>query len=207
MAITKSKPRKRPHAEMKGDESSSENSPNKQPSPSKKIAKEKQPPMKRLTRSSSRFKTKLMTEDEGSAIALSEDSRGKEQMKSILRLSYPNFQPLLWMHLLQSPEQKSRRRRPLITLRASVDKAFAAMDELLDDTPSELLGINLTPKNQEQPSVNPTPPVQHQLIDEPSEETLEPSPIASQHTEPLATPVNNPSENMALDRPIDEAPP
>ncbi|KAI3746634.1 hypothetical protein L6452_09072 [Arctium lappa] len=62
---------------MKGAESSSENSPNKQLSPSKKIAKEKRPPAKRLTRSSSRFKTKPMTEDEGSAIALSEDSRGE----------------------------------------------------------------------------------------------------------------------------------
>ncbi|KAI3734805.1 hypothetical protein L6452_14284 [Arctium lappa] len=140
------------------------------------------------------------------------------------------------------------------TLRASVDKAFAAMDELLapvipetpipipfttpiptpensplitlvatpkvtktpplvspskilDDTLSQLLGINLTPKHQEQPSLNPTPPVQHQLVDETSEETLEPSPIASQNTEPLGTPVNNPSVNMAIDSPIDKAPP
>ncbi|KAI3681111.1 hypothetical protein L6452_35894 [Arctium lappa] len=77
MAITKSKPRKRSHAEMKGAESSSENSPNKQPSPSKRFAEEKQPPAKRLTWSSSRFKTKPMTKDEGSAIDILEDSKKK----------------------------------------------------------------------------------------------------------------------------------
>ncbi|KAI3746635.1 hypothetical protein L6452_09073 [Arctium lappa] len=100
---------------------------------------------------------------------------------------------------------------PLITLIATskVTKTppLVSPSKIPDDTLSELLGINLTPKNQEQHSVNPTPPIQHQLVDEPSEETLELSPVASQNTEPLGTPVNNPSMNMAIDSPVDEAPP
>ncbi|KAI3667608.1 hypothetical protein L6452_42674 [Arctium lappa] len=341
MAITKAKPRKRSHADMKKDESSSENSPNKHPSPSKEISKEKQPPTKRLPRSSSRFKTKPMTEDEGFIIALSKDLRGENanevdyeivvsklsttaldalaavagaevqtpestpvQAKMIIPTEATSvvinpspfegtmFSTPLQVHRIDATPDLSTMAQ-ISTLKASVDKAFAVMDELLDrraiqattvnttitttletppvipenpitkptenpsveapiiletpiptplttpiptpenspfitpietpkatktpllvspykipdDTLFELLGINLTPKHQEQPSVNPTPPVQHQLVDELSEETLEPSPIASQHTEPLGTPVNNPSVNMAIDRPVDEAPP
>ncbi|KAI3715483.1 hypothetical protein L6452_22467 [Arctium lappa] len=328
---------------MKGDESSSENSPNKHPSPSKKISKEKQPPAKRLTRSSSQFKTKPMTEDEGSDITLSEDSRGGggnanevDYEAVVSKLSNTALDALATVVVaeVQTPETTPVQAKMIIpaeatsvainpfpisgtmfstplqvhpidaipdlstmaqisTLRAFVDKAFATIDELLgrrtiqtttvnatitttletppitpenpitkptenpsvkapiipenpiptplttpiptpinsplitpvttpkvtktpplvspskipDDTLSELLGINLTPKHQEQQSVNPTPSIQHQLIDEPSEETLEPSLIASQHTEPFGTPVNNPSENMAIDSPVDEAPP
>ncbi|KAI3697601.1 hypothetical protein L6452_30695 [Arctium lappa] len=330
MAITKSKPRKRTHAEMKGAESSFENSPNKQYPPSKKIAKEKQPPTKRFTRSSSRFKTKPMTEDEGSAITLYEDSKEKDSKEvnseavvsklsttaldalavvaraqvqtleattvqttiipteatSVAVSPFPNegndFSTLLQVHQITTLPNLSTIAQ-ISTLRASVDKESAAMDELLgrraiqttpanttitttletptknpnicptveaaiipettiptplttpvptplntplitpvatpkatktnplvspskisDDTLSELLRINLTPKHQEQHSVNSTPPTQHQLVDEPSEETLEPSPIASQNTEPLGTPVNNTYVNMAIDSPVNE---
>ncbi|KAI3771684.1 hypothetical protein L6452_02851 [Arctium lappa] len=101
------------------------------------------------------------------------------------------------------------------TLRASVDKAFATMDDLLGRRAIQATTVNTTitttldtppvTLHHEQPSSNPTPPVQHQLVDEPSEETLEPSPITSQNTEPLGTPVNNLSENMAIDSPVDEA--
>ncbi|KAI3769419.1 hypothetical protein L6452_00521 [Arctium lappa] len=116
-----------------------------------------------------------MTEYEGSAIALSEDSRGRNTNE--------------------------------VDSEAVVSKlSTTALDALAAVSGSEVQTPETTP-HQEQQSVNPTPSVQHQLIDEPSEETLEPSPIASQHTEPLGTPVNNPSENMTIDSHVDEAPP
>ncbi|KAI3678014.1 hypothetical protein L6452_37293 [Arctium lappa] len=226
MAITKSKPRKRSHAELKGDESSSENSPNKHPSPSKKIAKEKQPPAKRLTRSSSQFKTKTMTEDKGSAIALTGDSREKNSKEVdseavISKLSTTALDALAAVvgAEVQTPETTPVQAKMIIPAEATsvavnpfpteVTKTppLVSPSKILDDTLSKLLGINITLKNQDQHSVNPTPPVKYQLIDEPSEETLEPSLIASQNTEPLETPVKNPYVNMAIGSPVDEATP
>ncbi|KAI3746490.1 hypothetical protein L6452_08924 [Arctium lappa] len=98
---------------------------------------------------------------------------------------------------------------PLITLvttpKVTKTPPLVSPSKIPDDTLSKLLGINLTPKHQEKQSVNPIPPTHHQLVDEPSEETQEPSPIASQNIEPLGTPVNNHSVNMVVDSPVDEA--
>ncbi|KAI3746748.1 hypothetical protein L6452_09187 [Arctium lappa] len=88
---------------------------------------------------------------------------------------------------------------PIATPKATKTPPLVSPSKIPDDTLSELLGINLTPKHQEQPSVNPTSPTQHQLVDDLSEKTLEPSPIASQNTEPLGT-----SVNMAIDSPYDD---
>ncbi|KAI3669520.1 hypothetical protein L6452_40756 [Arctium lappa] len=254
MTITKSTPRKRSHAKMKGAESSSENSPNKQSTPSKKIAKEKQSPMKRFTR----FKTKPTTEDEGSAIALSEDLREKNSKEVdyeavVSKLSTTTLDALAAVAEAQvqmpeaitvqtmtiptesisvsinpfpieapiipetpiptplTPPIRTPLNSPLITPVATpkVTKTtpLVSPSKILDDTLSELLGINLTPKHQEKQYVNPIPPTHHQLVDETSKETQEPSPIASQNTEPLGTPVNNPSVNMVVDSPVDEDPP
>ncbi|KAI3770267.1 hypothetical protein L6452_01394 [Arctium lappa] len=98
---------------------------------------------------------------------------------------------------------------PVATPKATKTSPLVSPSKLPDDTLSELLGIDLTPlpKNQDQTSVNPTPPIQHQLVDKPSEDTLEPSPEASQNTESLGTPVNNSSLKMIIDSPVDEAPP
>ncbi|KAI3729776.1 hypothetical protein L6452_18442 [Arctium lappa] len=229
MAITKLNPRERWHSEMKWAQSSSENTPNKHSTPSKKIAKEKQPPTKRFTRSSSQFKTKRVTEDEGYAFDLSKDSREKNSKEFDHEAVVSNLSTIALDALaavvgaqVKMPEATivqttiiptESKSVAISTLRAYVDKEFAAMDELLGLREIQTTTVNTTittldtPLHQEQQSVNPIPPTHHQLVDELSEETQEPSPIVSQNTKPLGTPVNNPFMNMVIDSPVDEAPP
>ncbi|KAI3715234.1 hypothetical protein L6452_22207 [Arctium lappa] len=269
----------------------------KEPPPSKKVAKEQPPPAKRITKSSSRFKTKPLTEEEGSAIALSEDSRERSSKEvtsgavvsklsttaldalaaiigaqvqtseashvqnamiipteatSVAVNPFPieaiqttptnttitttlETPPEIQESLIAKPTKNPSVDAPIIpettiptpiatpiltplntpaitlvaTPKAYKTPPLVSPSKIPYDTLSELLGIDLTPlpKNQDQHYVNPTPPIQHKLIDEPSEETLKPSPKASQNTKPLGTPVNNPYLNMAIDSSVDEAPP
>ncbi|KAI3701994.1 hypothetical protein L6452_27557 [Arctium lappa] len=194
MTITKSKPRKRSHVEMKGVEFSSENNPNKQSTPSKKIAKEKQPPTKRY-----------------SAIALSEDSREKNSKEVdsevvVSKLSTTALDALAAVAgtQVQMPEATTVQTTIIpteatsvlvnpfsnrSTLRASVDKAFAAMDELLGRRSIQTTTVNTTIT-----TLDTTPVIPENPIPKPTENPSIEAPIIPEtpiHT-PLATPITTP---------------
>ncbi|KAI3758348.1 hypothetical protein L6452_05908 [Arctium lappa] len=120
-----------------------------------------------------------MTEDEGSAIALSEDLREKsfKEVTSgvvVSKLSTTALDAL----------------------------AIVAGAQVQTPEASHVQNAMIIPTNATSVAVNP-----FSIEDEPSEDTLEPSPEASQNTEPLRTPVNNPSLNMVIYSRVDEAPP
>ncbi|KAI3718519.1 hypothetical protein L6452_19393 [Arctium lappa] len=198
---------------MKGDESSSENSPNKHPSPSKNISKEKQLPTQRLTRSYSRFKTKPMTENKGSAISLSRDSTGENANEVdyevvVSKLSNTALDALAAVAgaEVQTPETTPVQANMIIPIEATsvainpspieayVDKAFATMDELLGRRAIQATTVNTTiATTLETPPVIPenfiTKPTENPSVKAP---IISKSPIPTPLTTPIPTPINSP---------------
>ncbi|KAI3718065.1 hypothetical protein L6452_18911 [Arctium lappa] len=153
-----------------------------------------------------------MTEDKGSAIALPENS--KEDHPSIispittettitnLAIS-PTATPIITLVNTPLPT-------PIATPIIPTSNPLVSPAIIPHETLSKLLGIEMTPvptNLEHHQTMEQKSPIQHQLMDEPSEKTMEPTPASSEHTQPLGTPVANSPLIEVVTSHVDMAPP